>query len=264
MKQMLLAVWAYRFFIVSSIQTEFRSRFARSKIGGFWMILHPLAQVLIYALILSQIMKAKFPGVETQYAYPIYILSGMLAWTLFAEILNRSLNIFIQNGNLLKKMSFPKLTLPIITIGISLVNFFIFAIMMFIVFGFLGHLPYHALQWLPLLILITLALAIGIGLLLGTLNVFIRDIGQIMEVTMQFWFWLTPIVYTISIVPEKFHVLFLINPMTGIVAGFQNVLLYDKAPDLSLLIYPALFALISMLLAITVFYKAREEMTDVL
>ncbi|BAF71285.1 ABC transporter permease [Sulfurovum sp. NBC37-1] len=264
MKQMFLAVWAYRFFIVSSIQTEFRSRFARSKFGGFWMVLHPLAQVLIYALILSQIMKAKFPGVETQYAYPIYILSGMLAWTLFSEILNRSLNVFISNGNLLKKMSFPKLALPLITLGISLINFFIFTVMMFIVFGFLGHLPYHALYWLPLLTLITLALATGIGLFLGTLNVFIRDIAQMMEIIMQFWFWLTPVVYMISIVPEKYHVLFLINPMTGIVTGFQSILLYDKAPDLSLLVYPTLFALISMLLAMVVFYKAREEMTDVL
>ncbi|WP_434658134.1 ABC transporter permease [Sulfurimonas sp. NW9] len=95
MKQMLLALWAYRFFIVSSIKTEFKTRFARSKIGGFWMVIHPLAQVLVYALILSQIMKAKLPEVQTQYAYPIYILSGILAWTLFSDILTRSLNVLL-------------------------------------------------------------------------------------------------------------------------------------------------------------------------
>ena len=264
MKQMLLAVWAYRYFIISSIKTEFKSRFVRSKLGGFWMLLHPLAQVLVYALILSQIMTAKLPEVATQYAYPIYILSGMVAWTLFSEILGKSLNVFISNGNLLKKISFPKLTLPLIIIGTALVNFTIFLVMMFIVFAFLGHLPYHALQWLPLLILITMVLATGIGLFLGTLNVFIRDIGQFMEVVLQFWFWLTPIVYMISIVPEKYHPLFMINPMTGIVLGFQNVLLYDKAPDIQLLIYPGIVATISMLLAMIIFYKAREEMADVL
>lgn len=264
MKQMLLAVWAYRYFILSSIKTEFKTRFVRSKLGGLWMVLHPLAQVLVYALILSQIMKAKLPEVETQYAYPIYILSGMLAWTLFSEILNRSLNVFISNANLLKKMSFPKLTLPIITIGTALVNFSLFLVVMFVVFGFLGHLPYHALQWLPLLIVITLALAIGIGLFLGTLNVFIRDTGQFMEVILNFWFWLTPIVYMVSIVPKEYHALFMINPMTGIVMGFQNVLLYDKAPDIGLLVYPAAVALIGMVLAIFIFYKAREEMADVL
>jgi len=264
MKKMLLAVWAYRYFIISSIKTEFKSRFVRSKLGGLWMILHPLAQVLVYALILSQIMTAKLPGVGTQYAYPIYILSGMVGWTLFAEILNKSLNVFISNGNLLKKIAFPKLALPLITIGGALVNFVIFFLMMFIVFGFLGHLPCHALQWLPLLVLLTLALATGIGLFLGTLNVFIRDIGQFMEVVLNFWFWLTPIVYMISIVPEKYHALFMINPMTGVIMGYHNVLLYDKAPDLGLLIYPSIVAIISLVLAMVIFYKAREEMADVL
>ncbi len=264
MKNMLLSVWAYRYFIVSSIKTEFKSRFVRSKLGGLWMVLHPLAQVLVYALILSQIMTAKLPGVATQYAYPIYILSGMVGWTLFSEILNKSLNIFINNGNLLKKIAFPKLTLPLIVVGTALINFFIFLIMMFIVFGFLGHMPYHALHWLPLLVIITLSLAIGIGLFLGTLNVFIRDIGQMMEVIIQFWFWLTPIVYMISIVPEKYHSLFMINPMTGVIIGYQNVLLYDKAPDLNILIYPSIVAVISLILAMVIFYKAREEMADVL
>lgn len=264
MRGVLRAVWAYRYFIISSIKTEFRSRFVRSKLGAVWMILHPLAQVLVYALILSQIMTAKLPGVATQYAYPIYILSGIIAWTLFAEIISKSLNIFISNANLLKKISFPKLALPLITIGTALVNFMIFLVMMFIVFASLGHLPIHALHWIPLLTLLTLTLALGIGLFLGTLNVFIRDIGQFMEIALNFWFWLTPVVYMMSIVPEKYHVLFMLNPMTGIVLGFQNVLLYDKAPDLSILIYPTLFAITSMILAMIVFYKAREEMADVL
>ncbi len=261
---MLLAVWAYRFFIISSIKTEFQSRFVRSKLGGFWMILHPLAQVLVYALILSQIMKAKLPGIESQYAYPIYILSGMVAWTLFSDILNRFLSIFIDNGNLLKKVSFPKLALPLISIGSALVNFILLLTTMFIVFGFLGHFPYHELHWLPLLILLTLGLATGIGLFLGTLNIFIRDIGQIMVVVLNFWFWLTPIVYMLSIVPEKYHWLIMLNPMTGIIMGYQNILVYDKVPDISVLLYPTLLMIIMLLLSLVTFKKANEEMADVL
>lgn len=264
MKGMLLAVWAYRFFIISSIKTEFRSRFARSKLGGLWMVLHPLALVLVYALILSQIMTAKLPGVASQYAYPIYILAGMVGWTLFSDILGRSLTVFIDNGNLLKKMAFPKLALPLITIGSALINFGLLFLMMFVVFGFLGHLPYHALQWMPLLVLLTVGLATGLGLFFGILNVFMRDIGQIMNIILQFWFWLTPIVYMISIVPEKYHGLFMLNPMTGIIMGYQNVLLYDKAPDLGLLVYPTIFATIFLVLAMMLFRKANEEMADVL
>ena len=264
MRRIFLAVWAYRFFIISSIKTEFRSRFVRSKFGGLWMVLHPLALVLIYALILSQIMTAKLPGVATQYAYPIYILAGMVGWTLFSEIFGRSLTVFIDNGNLIKKMAFPKLALPLITIGSAFVNFLLLFVMMFVVFGFLGHLPFHALHWLPLLVVLTIGLAVGMGLFFGILNVFIRDIGQVMNIVLQFWFWLTPIVYMMSIVPEKYHWLFMYNPMTGITMGYQNILLYDKSPDLSLLIYPSIFAFVFLVLAMIIFKKANEEMADVL
>ncbi len=264
MKNMLLSVWAYRFFIISSIKTEFKSRFARSKFGGMWMILNPLALVLIYALILSQIMTAKLPGVASQYAYPIYILAGMVGWTLFAEILGRSLTVFIDNGNLLKKMTFPKLSLPLIIIGSALINFILLFLMMFLVFGFLGHLPFHALQWIPLLAALTVGLATGLGLFFGILNVFMRDVGQVMNIVLQFWFWLTPIVYMTSIMPEKYHGFIMLNPMTGIVMGYQNVLLYDKAPDLHLLVYPTVFTTIFLILAMILFRKASEEMADVL
>ena len=264
MRRIFLALWAYRFFIISSIKTEFRSRFVRSKFGGLWMVLHPLALVLIYALILSQIMTAKLPGVATQYAYPIYILAGMVGWTLFSEIFGRSLTVFIENGNLIKKMAFPKLALPLITIGSAFVNFLLLFVMMFVVFGLLGHLPFHALHWIPLLVILTVGLAVGMGLFFGILNVFIRDIGQVMNIVLQFWFWLTPIVYMMSIVPEKYHWMFMLNPMTSITMGYQNILLYDKAPDLSLLIYPSIFAFVFLLLAMIIFKEANEEMADVL
>ena len=264
MRGTLQVVWNYRYFILSSIKTEFRSRFARSKLGVFWMVLHPLAQVLIFALVLSQIMTAKLPGVESQYAYPIYLLAGMLGWSLFSEIMNKMLTVFIDNGNLLKKVAFPKLALPLIAIGSALINFILLLLMMFIVFAFLGHMPLHALYWLPLLILITMGLAVGIGLILGTINVFIRDIGQAMTIILQFWFWLTPIVYMPSIIPEKYHGLLMMNPMTGVIMGYQNVLVYGKAPDAGLLLYPGILAIVTMVSALIIFKKASEEMADVL
>lgn len=264
MKSLLRSIWAYRYFILSSVQTNFKARFIRSKLGGLWMILHPLAQVLIYALILSNVLKAKLPGIDSQYAYAIYLMAGMVGWTLFAEIVDASLNVFITNANLLKKMAFPKLTLPLIVIGNSLVNFLLLLIAMFVVFTFLGHVAFSAILWLPLLILITLGLAVGIGLTLGILNVFMRDIGQVMTIVLQFWFWLTPVVYTLSIVPKEYHSLFFINPMAGIIEGYHNILAYNKAPDLSLLLYPTIVAVVALVAALFLFKKANEDMTDVL
>ncbi|MGJ0330417.1 ABC transporter permease [Aliarcobacter cryaerophilus] len=260
----LRALWDYRFFIISSIKTEYRTRFSNNKLGFLWMIIQPLSMVLIYSLILSQIMKGKLPNIETQYAYSIYILSGIIAWTLFSEVLNRCLNIFIENANLLKKISFPRLALPIIVVGSSLVNFTIIIFITYFILALLGHFPFGALHWLPMLVLLTLALSIGLGMFFGILNVFIRDVGQFIGVIMQFWFWLTPIVYMIFIVPEKFHSLILLNPMTGIVMGYQNIILYGKAPDLSLLIYPTIIAIVFLCLTAIIYKKAVEEMADVL
>ncbi len=264
MKYTLTSLWAYRYFIISSIKTEFRSKFARSKFGGLWMIFHPLAQVLIYALVLSAVLKAKLAGIDSQYAYAIYLMAGMVAWNLFIDIASRSLSVFIDNGNLIQKMSFPKLTLPLIIIGSSLTNFIFLFLAMIVVFGFLGHFTSIVILWIPILMLITVTLAIGIGLTLGILNVFIRDIGQIMTIIFQFWFWLTPIVYSKSMIPEEYQDLLLLNPMSGIIEGYHSILVYDKMPNLELLIYPSILAILTLGLSLFLYQKSNKEMADLL
>jgi len=264
MKAMLLAVWSYRHFILGSIKNEFATRFARSRLGGAWMILHPLAQVAIYALVLSAVLAAKLPGIDNQYAFAIYLMAGMLGWSLFAEVFGRCLTVFIDNGNLLKKMAFPRMALPLIVAGSALVsNLLLFAAIL-VVFGLLGHLPTLHIVWLPLLILITLALAVGLGLSVGIINVFMRDIGQIMPIVIQFWFWLTPVVYTMQMLPESYRDAFLMNPMTGVVMAYQSILVYNKTPDLSLLTYPILLGLASLALALFLYRRAGEDMADLL
>lgn len=260
----LRAIWAYRYFIISSIKTEFRSRFARSSLGGIWMILHPLAQVAIYALVLSAVLAAKLPGINSQYAYAIYLMAGILGWSLFAEVFGRSLGVFVDNGNLLKKMAFPKIALPLIVTGSALVNNLLLFGAILVVFGLLGHLPSLALLWLPLLLVTTLALALGLGLALGIINVFVRDIGQIVPILLQFWFWLTPVVYVSSLIPEKYHSVMMLNPMSGIVMGYQSILVYNKVPDMSMLIYPLTIALGALGLAFFMYLRANEEMADAL
>ncbi|OOE95374.1 ABC transporter permease, partial [Salinivibrio sp. IB643] len=155
-------------------------------------------------------------------------------------------------------------SLPLIVIGSGLVNFLLMFLAMFAVFGVLGHVPFHALHWIPILVLITVALSVGIGLFFGVINVFMRDVGQVMNIVLQFWFWLTPIVYMLTIVPAKYMWIMKINPMTGLIMGYHNVLLYDKSPDFNLLVYPSIFAVISLAFALVMFKRASEEMADVL
>lgn len=264
MRGMFNSVWAYRYFIVSSIKTQFRARFARSKLGALWMIFHPLAQVLIYALVLSAVLKAKLPGIESQYAYAIYLMAGMVGWTLFMEIASRSLTVFIDNGNLIQKMSFPKLALPLIIVGSALINFLFLFIAMIVVFAFLGHFAASAIAWIPLLVLITLSLGVGVGLTLGILNVFVRDIGQVMTIVFQFWFWLTPVIYSSSMIPVEYRYMLSWNPMTGIIEGYHSILVYDKVPDFGLLVYPIILSFFTLILALFLYRKSNREMADLL
>lgn len=261
---MIKSVWDYRHFIVVSIKNEYQTRFARSKLGALWMILHPLAQVAIYALILSSVLATKLPGIDNKYAYAIYLMAGMLSWSLFAEVFNRCLTVFIDNGNLLKKMAFPKIALPLIVTGSAMLNNLLMLVAVVVIFGLLGHLPSLSFAWLPMMMLLTLILAIGMGLTLGIMNVFMRDIGQVAPVLIQFWFWLTPIVYMTTLIPEAYRHLLMLNPMTGVVMGYQQVLVFNQAPQLDALLYPIVVAFGFLGLAAFMYKQANEEMADVL
>lgn len=264
MKEMLRAAWAYRYFILSSIKNDLRIRFIQSKLGAMWMIIHPLMQVLIFATILSEVLSAKLPGIDNKYAYALYLMAGTLCWTMFAETVSKCLTLFIDSGNLMKKMAFPRICLPFIAGGTMLVNNVLLLIAIFAVFAAMGHYPSSEALWLPVLILLTLSFAMSIGLLLGVLNVFMRDIGQIVPVVLQAMFWLTPVVYSLSILPERVQHIFLLNPMYPLVTSYQNVLLYNRPPlwtDLGAIFVAA--AVIAVV-ALVVFRRASPEMVDAL
>lgn len=257
-------VYQYRYFILTSIVNEFRARFIRSRLGAAWMVLHPLAQVLIFAFILSKLLSAKLPGIDSKYSYAIYLMAGTVGWTLFAEIINRCLTVFIDNANNMKKLVFPKIVLPVIVTGSALVNNGLLLVTVIVIFLLLGHKLSSVIVWLPVIMLITITFAVGIGILFGVLNVFIRDIGQAMPIIMQIWYWLTPIVYMISILPERYSGYLLLNPMYYVIEAYHSVLAFNMPPDMTSLGIIGAISLGIMFLALIVYKRASEEMVDVL
>jgi lipopolysaccharide transport system permease protein len=264
MSELVRSAWRYRHFIASSVKNDLKARFARSRLGAAWMVLQPLAQVAIYSLVLSRVMGAKLPGVTNQYAYPIYLMAGMLGWSLFVEVVQRSLTLFVDNGNLMKKIFFPRVCLPFIAVGSALISNVLLFFATVVIFGFLGHPPTLAMLWLPVLVLVNVAFSLGLGLLLGVINVFVRDVGQVMAVVLQLWFWVTPIVYMPNILPPGFQTIIHLNPLFGIVSGFQDVMLYGRSPDFVSLGWTSLGSLVLLALAFMMFRKAAPEMVDVL
>jgi lipopolysaccharide transport system permease protein len=264
MASWLRSIHHFRFFIASSIRNELVNQFARSKLGGLWMVIHPLVMVAIYAFILSAVLSAKFDGIDNRFAYAIYLTSGILGWTLFNEIISRSVNLFVGNANLLKKMVVPKISLPIITVGAVLVNNLMLFLAILVIFAFLGHGPSVHLLWLPLITAVTALLALGIGLIIAVLNVFIRDVAQLVPIVLQFLFWFTPIVYPLKVIPAEFQRFLSFNPMFPVVTAYHDVLAYQQAPNVSALITMAVIGAGLCVLGVWMVRRTSAEMVDVL
>jgi lipopolysaccharide transport system permease protein len=258
----LRSVWQFRAFVFGSVKRDFQLRYRGTMLGIAWTVLQPLAMILIYTLVFSQVMKTRLQGVEGTFAYSIHLCSGVITWGLFAEIIQRSQSVFIDNANLLKKLSFPRLTLPVVAVATALLNFFIvFALFL----GFLlmtGNLPgMRFLAVMPILA-VEIVFAAGLGMILGVLNVFFRDAGQLCAPLLQFWFWATPIVYPASILPPWLRPWMNLNPMYHLMEGYQDIFVARQWPDWQNLMVVAVLAIGVAAYALRLFRRHADEIVD--
>lgn len=259
---MLRAVWRYRGFVLGNVKREFQLKYRNSLLGAAWTILNPLAMIVVYTVIFSQVMRAKLPGIDNTFGYSIYLCAGVLTWGLFTEIVTRSQNMFLENANLLKKLNFPRLCLPVTVVATALLNF---GIVFGLFVGFLvisGNFPGLAfIALFPLLALLVL-FAVGLGLVLGVLNVFFRDVGYFFGVFVNFWFWLTPIVYPISILPQSVQPWMQLNPLAPFMAAVQGVLVRGEWPDWISLMPLLILSVLLCLGGLRLFRCRAGEMVD--
>lgn len=256
------SLWGYRGFILGSVQREFQARYRNSLFGALWPVLNPLSMIIVYTVVFSHIMRARLPGVDDGMAYSVYLCAGLLAWGLFTEITLRSQNMFLENANLLKKISFPRICLPVIVLINAGINF---AIIMGLFLGFLlitGRWPGMAMLALLPLMALQMMFCAGLGMVLGVLNVFFRDVGQLFGICLQFWFWLTPIVYPMSILPDWVQRLLQLNPLTNLIASYQNMFLYGQWPVWSSLLPIFVTGVVFCLIGLRLFRQRVGEMVD--
>jgi lipopolysaccharide transport system permease protein len=259
---MLRSMWSYRGFISGSVKREFQSRYRNSLLGAAWTVLNPLAMIVVYTVIFSQVMKTKLPGVNNSFAYSIYLCAGVLTWGLFAEIIARAQNVFIDNANLIKKISFPRICLPVIVVLNAVVNFgIIFGLfVLFLIFS--GTFPGISFIAIFPVLAIQIFFSIGLGISVGVLNVFFRDVGQFFVVLLQFWFWFTPVVYPASILPSAVKPYINWNPMVPLVAAYQEILVHGQWPQWGSLLFPAVLAILFCLIGMHLFRRRVGEIVD--
>jgi lipopolysaccharide transport system permease protein len=218
--------------------------------------------IAVYTLVFAELMRARLPGVDDPYAYAIFVCCGLLAWTMFSEILMRSQMMFIDNANLLKKASFPRSCVPAVVVGGALANFGVVYAVFVILLLISGHWPGLVIvaAFIPILLLALLGLAIGV--FLGIIHVFFRDVGQVLGIVLQIWFWLTPIVYPVHVLPTSYQKWIAANPVTPIAFALQAIFVRHEWPDWQTLVYPALLASALMSVSIIAFRRQSPLIVD--
>ncbi len=261
---MIASIWNYRKFIWQSAWRDLQHRYAGSSMGFLWNVINPLFQILLYTMVFSQLMKVKIPNLSSGFGFAIYLCAGLIPWIGFSETLTRCTNSFIENANYLKKLAIPEHIFVIQSACSSFMSLVISMFLLVVECLLLGHYPDWL--WLTLLPLLFMwqAFAFGIGLFLGVMNAFFRDISQILSLVMQIWFWLTPIVYLEEALPERVRDWLYLNPTYHFIRVMHGIIV-DKA-------WPADASLAMMigvavglpLLGYFALMKLRAEIRDVL
>ena len=219
-------LFRHRSLIQTLVTRELKARYRGSILGFFWSFVNPLLLLLVYTFVFSVVLPG-FRGIDIE-PYAVFLFCGLLPWTWFSSSLLESANSLILNGNLIKKVLFPAEVLPVVAVVSNMVHFFL-ALPILAAFLLFYRVPpsLTELVWFPVLILVQLVLALGLGLALAALTVHFRDIKDLLGNLLTLWFFATPIIYPMSLVPEGGKVLMNLNPFAHLAISYQEILFYD-------------------------------------
>jgi len=256
----LRAVWEYRELLYFMVWRDVKVRYKQTALGVIWVVLQPLLSTLVFTVIFGILLEVPSNGLP----YPIFAYAGLLPWQYFAGSLTRTSTNLVDNANLITKVYFPRLTIPLSGVLSGLVDFAVGSILLAVLMLIYRVPLTPAVLLLPLFLLLAMVTALGFGLWLSALNVRYRDIKQLIPFIVQIWMYLTPVIWPVTIIPEQFRPLLALNPMTGVVSGFRWALLGDASAVTGLQAPAALFAL-SVLIALAVlvsglfFFRSTER-----
>jgi ABC-2 type transport system permease protein len=240
-----------RYIIFFLIYKNLQLKYKHSALGFLWSLLHPFLYLLIFLAIFS----TAFPAIQN---YPLYVLSGLVFWIYFAGGTNQLCVVFIKNTHLIKSLSLPKTIYPLTELGSELVSFLLGLIPFMVMMYFLGlNISLNLLYLIPVILLFSL-FVFSVGIILGSLNVFFRDVGILWNTINPAMFYLSPIAYSYTIVPEKYKFIVLYNPLYYFLEIVRNVLYEGQAPNTYFLVRCLMITGGCMLLAIFVYRKTRN------
>jgi lipopolysaccharide transport system permease protein len=256
----LRSIWQFREMLYFLVWRDVLLRFKQTAVGVAWVILQPLITMIIFTLIFSKL--AKLPSDGTP--YPVFAFTALLPWTFFAQALARSSSSVVQNSNLITKIYFPRLLIPIAASIAPIVDLVFSFLFLLVLMGWYKITPTWGILALPLFLALAIITSLAVGLWSSAINVKYRDVGNIIPFVIQVWMYASPIAYPVSMVPDKWRFIYSLNPMVGVIEGFRWALLGKNSPDFMLMAMSASVVMVLLVSGIVYFKKMEQTFADVI
>lgn len=249
----------YHELIYFMIWRDLKVRYKQTALGVVWVVIQPLMTMVVFTIFFGKLAKVPSEGLP----YPIFSFAALLPWQLFANALTNSSNSLVNNRDLITKLYFPRLIIPFASIIGGLVDFFISFLLLIVMIIYYGIVPTTAVLTIPLFILLTIAISTAVSLWLSALNVQYRDVRYTVPFLTQFWLFLTPIAYPSNLVPEKWRLLYGLNPMAGVVEGFRWALLGTTNVSWTIITMSVLIVIVLFVGGLVYFKRMERTFSDI-
>lgn len=254
--KLLNELYAYREMIYMLVRRDLRGRYKGSVLGFLWTFINPLLQIIVYAVVFSTIMR-----VDIDQFY-IYLFVGFVPWFFLSTAISQGAVCIHTQSNLVQKIYFPRMVIPISTVLTAFVNMLLSEIVVFLVLILSGFGISMYVIALPIIMIIQFIFVLGIVLLVSSLTVYLRDLAHILDIVIMAWFYATPIVYTPEMLPEQFKYLLYVNPMCGIIDNYRQILYYKTWPDYSLTLLALIIGVITIIIGGIVFQRLQRGFAE--
>lgn len=249
-------IFKYKEFLKTNVKKDIRGKYKGSFLGVLWSFINPLLSVIVYAIVFRYIMRFSIDN------YLIYLISGIIPWTFFTTAINSGMNSILFNADIIKKVYFPRVILPISGVTSCLVNFIISCIII-VIFAFFSEVGISVnLLWFPLIAFIQYIFTLGIVFVLSAVEIYVRDIEHIVNFLISMLFYVTPILYTNDYVPQKFSFLLRINPLSYIIDAYHNIFYYKQAPNFFDLGIIAVVSFVILFVGYLIFEKLQKGFAE--
>ncbi len=252
-------IWAHRELLYFLIWSDLKLRYKQTSLGAVWAVLQPLLTMVVYSVFLGRLARVPSDGIP----YPVFVYTALVPWTYFSNALTQSSLSLIRHERVITKVFFPRLIIPLSAVAAGLVDLGITFILLVGIVVYYGIVPGIAILMMPVFIVVATVTALAVSLWLSALNVQYRDVRYTVPFLTQVWMFVTPVIYPSSLVPERWHVLYGLNPMAGVVEGFRWSLLGQENPSVPILLMSATMTLVILIGGLYYFRRMERTFADV-